>query len=291
MSRRPPVATLTLALVAVGLAVGATLASASPTAPSAPQSALDDPERSVPSARPGADGAPIWSDERPGGPDGGADSWDQPRAALPLEGDLGLEDLVVVPPVTDEPVDLGPEPPLSEPIVTAEGFHVVAGDATAGEGTTVRYTVEVEPAVRQDPLAVAAVVEEALHDPRSWAADVRLERVEEPGDADIRVVLATPDTVDELCARAGLNTAGRFSCWNGQFAALNAMRWEQGADGFDDLAVYRRYLVNHEFGHGLGYGHVDCPAPGELAPVMMQQTMGTNGCVANGWVYPERDAD
>lgn len=115
-------------------------------------------------------------------------------------------------------------------------------------------------------------------------------RVEDPSAATIRVVVARPATVDRLCAQAGLDTAGRYSCWNGRLAALNAMRWQRGASAVDDLDTYRRDLVNHEFGHGLGHGHVGCPVPGELAPVMMQQTMGTDGCVANGWVYPDGSA-
>ena len=188
-----------------------------------------------------------------------------------------------------EAMDPGPSDEQAVSLRTDEGFDVAAGSARAGEGTTVRYTVELEPAVVADLLAVTAAVEEALNDPRSWVADHRIERVDDPELADVRVVLATPDTVDELCGEAGLRTDGRYSCWNGTFAALNAMRWHTGADGFDDLTTYRRYLINHEFGHGLGHGHVDCPAPGAAAPVMMQQTISTGACEANGWPYPDAD--
>lgn len=170
---------------------------------------------------------------------------------------------------------------------TAEGFEVSRGTSQQGSGVVVTYTVEREPAVGVDLLALTAAVEEALNDPRSWSRDRTLRRVEDPAAADIRVLLATPSTVDRLCAEAGLDTEGRYSCWNGTFAALNARRWRQGAQDFDELTTYRRYLVNHEFGHGLGHGHLECPAPGALAPVMMQQTIGTGGCEANGWPYPD----
>jgi hypothetical protein len=174
---------------------------------------------------------------------------------------------------------------------TEEGFEVSRGTTRRGSGPIVTYTVEREPSAGGDLLALTAAVEEALHDPRSWSRDHTLQRVEDPAAADIRVLLATPSTVDRLCAETGLDTEGRYSCWNGTFAALNARRWQQGAQDFDELTTYRRYLVNHEFGHGLGHGHLECPAPGALAPVMMQQTIGTGGCEANPWPYPDADVD
>jgi hypothetical protein len=199
---------------------------------------------------------------------------------------LGDPELYGVVPTGVAPTGTAPE--LEPATVTDEGFEVApSASGPVGEGTPVRYTVELEPEVDVGLRSLVGDVEEALTDPRSWVQETALERVQHPTDADIRVVLATPTTVDQLCARAGLDTVGRFSCWNGEFAALNADRWQEGADDFPDLATYRRYLVNHEFGHGLGYGHVSCPGDGEPAPIMMQQTMGTDGCEANGWPHPD----
>ena len=159
-------------------------------------------------------------------------------------------------------------------------------DAVVGTGRRWRYTIEVEPGLGIDPESLAVEVRAALTDERSWVRTRTLEQVSDPSMARIRLVLASPETVDELCGRAGLRTAGIYSCWNGRFAALNSWRWEVGAEGFEDITTYRNYLVNHEFGHGLGYGHVGCPASGELAPVMMQQSKGLDSCRANGWPYP-----
>ena len=50
---------------------------------------------------------------------------------------------------------------------------------------------------------------------------------------------------------------------------LNAKRWVFGAKAYkSDVVRYRQYLVNHEFGHSLGYNHVGCPGKGRPAPVM-----------------------
>jgi hypothetical protein len=58
-----------------------------------------------------------------------------------------------------------------------------------------------------------------------------------------------------------------------------------------NLAAYRLYVINHETGHALGNGHVQCPKKGALAPVMMQQTLGIStpgvgACKPNPWPYP-----
>lgn len=169
---------------------------------------------------------------------------------------------------------------------TDEGFEFVDQEGPAvGDGELRTYRLEVEPATGINPRVFTDLAERILSNPRGWtgAADWTLQRV--PGsDADIRVVLATPDTVDRLCARAGLDTHGEVSCWNGEFAAINVDRWVRGADGFvGSLRAYRQYVLNHEVGHGLGYRHEACPRPGARAPIMQQQTYATRPCSANGW--------
>lgn len=176
------------------------------------------------------------------------------------------------------------------PTTSPEGWAVAGGQGpVVGDGPLRSFSVEVEPATGLDLQHVAAIVEEILLDPRGWTArgDRSLQRVGSSGAADIRVVVATPGTVDYRCGLVGLGTAGRLSCWDGRRAMLNLDRWLTGVSPHHtDLSVYRPYLVSHEFGHGLGFGHVGCPAPGALAPVMMQQSKGLGACVANGWPYP-----
>lgn len=181
------------------------------------------------------------------------------------------------------------DPPAS---TTAEGFTIASGTGpVAGtDGPLRTYSVEVQPATGVSLSEAVHVTSEALEDrTRGWTSrgERRFQRVGDPGAAGIRVVVATPETVDAYCARVGTNTGGIYSCWDGRRAMLNADRWTRGVSHFgSDLAAYRIYLVNHEVGHGLGFRHLDCPGTGQLAPVMMQQSKGVGSCTPNGWPYP-----
>lgn len=213
------------------------------------------------------------ADDTDGGPAGAPDAEDTVEAS-------DDQDAAATAPTDHETATRGP---VESTFLIAS---VPEAGAVVGTGPRWRYTIEIEPRLDVDVEALAVEVRAALTDDRSWVRTRTLEQVDDPARARIRVVLASPDTVDELCGRVGLRTAGIYSCWNGRFAALNSWRWEVGADAFDDITTYRNYLVNHEFGHGLGYGHVGCPAEGAPAPVMMQQSKGVGACVANGWPYP-----
>lgn len=171
-----------------------------------------------------------------------------------------------------------PEPP-PVPESGSGTFHVAAAPLRSQLGATT-FRVEVEQDLALELGEVAAFIDETLADPRGWSTAHRMVRVD--GEADIRIVLATPETTDLLCAP--LDTDGRLSCRNGGNVVLNAWRWEHGADAYgDDITNYRRYLINHETGHALGYAHATCPGESNVAPVMLQQTKGLNGCEPNPW--------
>ena len=123
-----------------------------------------------------------------------------------------------------------------------------------------------------------------LNDRRSWRGTGRwrFQLVSSASDATLHAYIVTPGTTDRLCTP--LLTRGEVSCQNGNKVVLNAKRWMLGADSYgSDVHGYRRYLVNHEFGHSLGHQHVGCPGRGKRAPVMMQQTKGLGGCRKNPW--------
>ncbi|WP_375424525.1 DUF3152 domain-containing protein [uncultured Friedmanniella sp.] len=155
---------------------------------------------------------------------------------------------------------------------------------SATRGRLIRFDVSVEYGLAVDADQAALLIARVLDDDRSWRGlgTGRFTLVPAGQTADVHAFLATPGTTDQLCAP--LLTRGKVSCQNGSRVVLNAERWVNGAAAFgDDTTGYRRYLVNHEFGHALGHGHVGCPGRGELAPVMMQQTKGLRGCRPNSW--------
>ena len=146
--------------------------------------------------------------------------------------------------------------------------------------------VAVEGGVPADGEAFAAFVLTTLNDARGWPHEgYTFARTDDGDAADVTVVLASPALTDRLCKP--LVTYGKLSCRNGNRSVLTFYRWVNGIPEYaDDLTAYRRYLVNHEVGHFLGKGHVSCPGAGALAPVMMQQTKGLDGCARNSWPYP-----
>lgn len=158
--------------------------------------------------------------------------------------------------------------------------------AVFGGSRTRDFAIVVDDGLKIRRVDVVTEVDRILADERSWIADGVTGFRRTADNADFTIIVASPDTVDDLCAPLG--TGGYLSCRNGSRVILNVNRWTEATEWWaDGIDTYREYLVNHEVGHLLGHGHVGCPGEGEAAPVMMQQTKGLGACLANGWPFAD----
>lgn len=192
-------------------------------------------------------------------------------------------------------------------------WRVVSGASPeVGSGTEYHftYTVEIENGMETagfgGDASVARMVDSTLANPKSWVHDPKFAfRRIDSGTPDFRVSLTSRQTIREAC---GFEIPIDSSCYNAGVdrVLLSEARWVRGAIAYDgDIGSYRQYLVNHEVGHAIGYHqHQPCEIDGGLAPIMMQQTFGTdndaiaaldpNGvmpmdgksCRFNPWPYP-----
>jgi hypothetical protein len=173
-------------------------------------------------------------------------------------------------------------------LVVGDGtLDVVPGNVAGPRPGPVRSVrIEVEQGLAVDGPTFAAFVLATLNDPRSWGLNGRMTFARTDGAAEIRIVLASASTVDKLCAP--VDTQGVLSCGHDGMAALNFTRWAEGAATYGaDRTGYRQYLVNNEVGLLLGHPHVECPGPGQQAPVMQQQTVAVEPCAPNAWPFPD----
>ena len=187
-------------------------------------------------------------------------------------------------------------------------WRVIPGaDPPFGTGQLFTYTVEIEDGVELEggPSGFAATVDSTLRNPKSWIGSGRyqFQRIDNAQSAALRISLTSQETTRRLC---GFRIPFDASCWKPEDhrVVINTARWARGAVAFQGNVVqYQQYVVNHEVGHGLGFPHIACDAPGHLAPVMMQQTWGVSDnelaalntdhvtpdnltCQANAWPFP-----
>ncbi|AZA10890.1 DUF3152 domain-containing protein [Corynebacterium gerontici] len=198
-----------------------------------------------------------------------------------------------------------------------KGTYRTVGKPGAKAGTdhkkVFRYVVEVEEGLDASVYggddAFAAMVDATLTNPKGWTHDKEFgfEHIDaDDGQTpDLRIQLSSVGTTHEVC---GHDIAMETSCFysDGNRVMINESRWIRGATPFQgDLGAYRQYLINHEVGHGIGFAnHVPCTGNGDLAPIMMQQTLSLSNtelskinsaevykddgavCAYNAWPYP-----
>ncbi|GAA3647163.1 hypothetical protein GCM10022237_03350 [Nocardioides ginsengisoli] len=147
---------------------------------------------------------------------------------------------------------------------------------------TVRYSFRVRGQVHADVRAFRRLAQQTYDDPRGWRGKgVRFVPVRRGGA--FTLWLSTARRVPSFSGEC----SATWSCRVGRNVVVNVARWQHASPAWNragrSMRDYRHMVVNHETGHWLGYHHASCPRPGALAPVMMQQSKGTDGCRLNPW--------
>lgn len=141
-------------------------------------------------------------------------------------------------------------------------------------------------------------IDAILQHSRGWASQYRVVNAADPGAEDIRaptvyIMMKSSAWISaEYGAKAGKlsgYTSAGTSTWPHPSIFINEENWDappaafMGDQSRDDPAVrravrriYRQYLILHEFGHYIGYKHVEPGPSGTPCHVMYQQSKGTN---------------
>ncbi|MBW3547975.1 MAG: DUF3152 domain-containing protein [Actinobacteria bacterium] len=167
-------------------------------------------------------------------------------------------------------------------VLATTAMVLIAGVMAVPAAAHPRYSFSVTTRgeVAADVERVAAVARATLNDPRGWSLGGSIAFDQVPAGGHFQVVLASPSVIE---AAAPICSA-RYSCRVGDQVLVNDVRWRSGTPSWTrSLEEYQRYVIIHEVGHWLGLRHADCPGPGSIAPVMHQQSISLDGCVANVW--------
>lgn len=165
---------------------------------------------------------------------------------------------------------------------TARSARTAPVDHRVGVRRTATYSIVTRGRIGVSVREFARQAAETFADPRGWrGGGVAFRRV--PRGGGFTLVLAEASTVPSFSS----GCSAEYSCRVGRFVIINQTRWRlatapwRAAGG--SLRDYRHMVVNHEVGHWLGRGHAGCSGRGRLAPVMMQQSKGLDGCRFNPW--------
>ena len=154
--------------------------------------------------------------------------------------------------------------------------------ASSGGGKYV-YDVQVRGSVRTSLGSFAGSVAQTLADARGWAQKGAFSR---GATTSFIIVLTSAANVPSFSSAC----SSSWSCRVGPYVIINEDRWLGATPSWNsaggNLRDYQHMVINHEVGHWLGNGHVNCGGAGQPAPIMQQQSINLQGCRHNAWPLP-----
>jgi hypothetical protein len=106
-----------------------------------------------------------------------------------------------------------------------------------------------------------------------WSLDNRVAFVKVDSGCNFRVWLSDASQMPSF----GAICDSMWSCAVSPNVIINYDRWRNASTAWNNaggsLEDYRAMVINHEVGHWLGFGHLNCGGAGQLAPVMQQQSI------------------
>jgi vancomycin resistance protein YoaR len=153
--------------------------------------------------------------------------------------------------------------------------------AAPNTGITYRYCVGLKGVDGGLRAGFATEVARVYADARGWGLGGKIRFMQVDSGCAYTVWLAAanlvPGFAPDVCS-------SYYSCSVGPNVIINLDRWLGATTSWTlGLTDYHSMVVNHETGHWLGFNHLFCPGPGQLAPVMQQQSISLQGCQANPW--------
>lgn len=157
-----------------------------------------------------------------------------------------------------------------------------AGARTNLSGRIVTYSVIQKGVTSSDFAAFQANANATMNDSRGWAR-LGLSFRQVASGGEFILVLSQASLVPSFSSGCSAD----WSCRVGQYVIINQDRWNGATAAWNSagggLRDYQHMVINHELGHWLGHDHLSCSGSGNLAPVMLQQSIDLQGCKFNPW--------